>query len=181
MSDTNEKNNSIIKIALNLMGACMIAGIIIGTTYYFTAPIAAKKSAELKIQAMQELVKDAQKFDAVPGKDGWYAAKKDGKTIAYIVPSESKGYGGIIKMLVAIKTDGTVINYTILSHNETPGLGDNATRDKFKNQFNGKTEEHLVVVKDPSNKQDVQAITGATITSRAVTKAVKEAVQNVKK
>lgn len=181
MTNMNENsNNSIVKVALNLTVACLISGVIIGLTYYFTSPIAKEKNVMLKTQAMQALVKDAQAFKPVEGKAGWYEAVKGGKAIAYVVPSESRGYGGSIKMLVAITPDGTVLNYDILSHNETPGLGDNATKEKFKNQFQGMSENNLVVVKDPSDIQHVQAITGATITSKAVTKGVKEAGQVVK-
>lgn len=128
---------------------------------------------------MKELVSDADNFKAVPDKEQWFAAEKGGKVIAYVVPSESKGYGGEIKMLVAISTDGKVIDYNILSSNETPGLGDNASKEPFRSQFKGKKEANLTVVKDPSDKEDIQAMTGATISSRAVTLAVKNAVNEV--
>ena len=82
-------------------------------------------------------------------------------------------------MLVAVTTDGKVIDYNILTSNETPGLGDNAAKEPFRSQFKGKQAEDLTVVKDPSNKEDIQAMTGATISSKAVTKAVKEAVEEV--
>lgn len=82
-------------------------------------------------------------------------------------------------MLVAVDTKGQVIGYNILTHNETPGLGDKTTKSQFKDQFKGKDIDHLVVTKDPSNKDDVQAITGATISSRAVTNGVHQAVEQV--
>ena len=82
-------------------------------------------------------------------------------------------------MLVAVSPDGKVIDYNILSANETPGLGDNAAKEPFKSQFKDKTAEALTVVKDPSNKENIQAMTGATISSKAVTKGVKEAVEEV--
>jgi Na+-translocating ferredoxin:NAD+ oxidoreductase subunit G len=180
MSDTHiKKQDSTFKIAINLILACLISGLIIGIVYFITAPIAAEKSEMLKQQAMKDLVKDAETFKEVPDKDQWFAAEKDGKVIAYVVPSESKGYGGAIKMLVAVTSDGRVIDYNILSANETPGLGDNAAKEPFKSQFKEKQAEALTVVKDPSNKENIQAMTGATISSKAVTKAVKEAVETV--
>ena len=106
-----------------------------------------------------------------------YEARKGEATIAYIIPSETKGYGGSIKMLVAVSPDEKVLNYTILSANETPGLGDKAGTEAFESQFRGKDEAHLKVVKDPSDKADILAITGATITSKAVTLGVKEALE----
>ena len=133
-----EKKYSIFQIAMNLTAACFISGAIIAGTYYVTAPIAAQKAIMLKNDAMKALVKDADNFKTVDGKKDWYAAQKSGKTIAYVVPAESKGYGGAIKMLVAVTTDGKVIDFNIISANETPGLGDNASKPKFRDQFNGK-------------------------------------------
>ena len=172
-----EKKYSVFQIAMNLTAACFISGAVIAGTYYVTAPIAAQKAIVLKNDSMKSLVKDAEGFKPVDGKKDWYAAEKDGKAIAYVIPSESKGYGGVIKMLVAVTPDGKVIDFNITAHNETPGLGDNANKPKFRNLFNGKKAENLEVTKDPSQTDKIQAMTGATISSRAVTKGVKEAVE----
>lgn len=174
-----EKEYSIFQITFNLAIACLIAGIIIAITYYITAPIAAEKVIELNNQSMRSLVKDADTFSKIEGKEGWYTALKDDKKIAYIVPSESKGYGGAIKLLVAITPDGKVIDYSVVSFNETPGLGDGIIKDSFRERFNGKKSSQLIVVKDPSKTENIQAISGATISSRAVTKGIKEAVDKV--
>lgn len=112
-----------------------------------------------------------------PAKKDTYFAQKDGKTIAYVIPTEPKGYGGPIKLLTAVSLDGSVMDYTMLEHNETPGLGDNASKPKFRGQFKGKKLDHLEVTKDPSKTDLIQAMTGATISSRAVTRGVKEAVE----
>lgn len=175
-----EKKYSIFQIAMNLTAACFISGAVIAGTYYVTAPIAAQKAIVLKNDSMKALVKDADNFKPVDGKKDWYAAEKGGQPIAYVIPSETKGYGGTIKMLVAVEKDGKVIDFNIVSHNETPGLGDNASKPKFKDQFNGKKLENLEVTKDPSQTDKIQAMTGATISSRAVTKGVKEAVDQYK-
>ncbi len=174
-----EDNNSIFKVAFNLIMACFISGCVIGVVYFVTAPVAAQKAEIMKQDSMKELVKDADSFKPVPGKENWFEAQAGGKTIAYVVPGESKGYGGRIKMLVAVNKDGKVIDYSILEHNETPGLGDNASKPAFRSQFRDKTSEQLVVVKDKAKVDNIQAMTGATISSRAVTKAVKGAVDEV--
>ncbi|MEG6584535.1 FMN-binding protein [Dendrosporobacter sp. 1207_IL3150] len=175
---SHTEDNSIIKIALNLTAACFLSGVIISSTYAFTAPIAAQEAIKLKNQAMKELVASAETFTPVEGKQDWYMAIKDGKVIAYVVPTESKGYGGTIKMVAAISPEGRALDYKILFHNETPGLGDKAAHDKFRKQFFGKAAEDLEVVKIP-NEKNIQALTGATITTRAVTKGIKEAVEQV--
>ncbi len=175
----DEKNNSIFKIALNLTMACFVSGLIISGVYFITADAAAQKAVDMKNAAMKALVQDADKFNPVEGKEGWFKAEKDGKTIAYIVPSESKGFGGPIHFLVAVTSDGKVLNYDIIKHNETPGLGDKGGQDPFKSQLIGKKAENLKVVKDPSDKENIQAMTGATISSKAVTNGIKEAVEAV--
>ncbi len=178
MSHGHEENSSIFKIGINLTIACLLSGVIISGVYAITAPAAAQSRIDLKNKAMKELVADAKEFKPIEGKTDWYLAMKDGKILAYVVPAETKGYGGAIKMVTAITTDGKVIDYKILSHNETPGLGDKASEDFFRKRFHGKGAEDLEVVKVPSEK-NIQALTGATISSRAVTKGIKEAVEEV--
>lgn len=174
-----KKENSVFKIALNLTVACIISGIIISIVHFFTADIAAAKQDELNFLALKELVTEAEQYASVDGKVDWYTATKDGELLAYIVPAESKGYGGPIKMLVAVGPDNKVLNYTILESKETPGLGDKAEKAPFNEQFVGKTSSELEVTKDANNKVNIQAISGATITSNAVTVAVKNAVDEV--
>jgi len=86
------------------------------------------------------------------------------------------GYSGNITMMVGIDSEGTVVGLEILSHAETPGLGDKITREEFKGQFKGKTLQGV----DWRVKKDGGAfdqITGATISPRAVVKAVHKGLQ----
>ncbi len=180
MSGHVEKQYNVIEIAMNLFFACLVSGVILAATYYFTAPIAIEKAEIIKNETMQSLVKDADKFVPVKGKLDWYEAQKSGKAIAYVVPADSKGFGGEIKMLVAVDMKGKIIDYDILKHNETPGLGDNANKEPFKENIIGKDDTKLEVTKDPAEKDLVQAMTGATISSKAVVKGIKEAELEVK-
>ena len=104
-----------------------------------------------------------------------YTAEKGGKIIGYCVVNFQKGYGGDVKVMTGVNADGTVNKVTILEHGETPGLGAKSTDDAFKGQYIGKTAGEITVVKNSPGASDVQAISGATITSNAVTKAVNEA------
>jgi len=175
----SESKNSIFKIASNLMAACFISGLVIGAVYFVTAPVAAQKAIERKENALKELVPEADHFAELDAHEGWYRAEQGGEAIGYIVPAQTKGYGGEIKLLVAITPDEHVIDYKILAHNETPGLGDNAAKEPFRGKLRGKDAAHLEVTKDKNNTEDVQAMTGATISSRAVTRGVKSAVTAV--
>ena len=69
------------------------------------------------------------------------------------------------------------MDYTVLEANETPGLGDRGAKSPFKDQFKGKKLENLEVTKEAGVKDKIQAMTGATISSRAFTLGVKQAVQ----
>jgi electron transport complex protein RnfG len=160
------------KITLNLTMATLLAGIIIGIVFYFTAPIAEIQRVKQKEQSMKELVPDAASFVEVEGKTEWFKAEKDGKVIAYLVLTHQKGFDGHIKLFVAVSPDKKVLGYKVLSHRETPGLGDQAFKPKFAGQFTGKGVENMELVKIQEEGK-ILAITGATITSRAVTIAVK--------
>jgi electron transport complex protein RnfG len=175
----HEKKYSIFQIAMNLTVTCLVSGAIIAATYFITAPVAVKTAAKIKTDSMKSLVTDAQTFNPVKNKKEWFSAEKDGKIIAYVVPAESKGYAGAIKMLVSVSPQGKIINFDILESKETPGLGDNANKDPFKKQFKGKPAKDLLVVKDATKVDNIQAMTGATISSKAVTKGIKEAVEQV--
>ncbi len=173
----HEKEFSIVKVALNLFFACIISGVIIGIVFFLSNPYAIISAERMETEAMQSLVPEASSFVDVPGKEGWKIAESGAEKLAYIIPVEPKGFAGAIHMLVAVSKDGAVLNYAITIHKETPGLGDGAEKPKFKDQFIGKTAESLEVTKNPNDKDKIQAMTGATITSRAVTKGIKEAVE----
>jgi len=172
MTHTDHNNNSMFKITLNLTMAALLAGIIIAIVYYFTAPIAEVQRIKMKEQSMKDLVPDAASFIEIDGKHEWFKAEKDGKVIAYLVLTHQKGFDGHIKLFVAATPEKKIIGYKVLSHKETPGLGDVAFKPKFASQFTGKGVESLELVKIQEEGK-ITAITGATITSRAVTTAVK--------
>lgn len=174
-----KKKNDIFKITFNLAVTCLVSGAILALAYFFTNPIAVQKAKAMETESMRALVTSADSIDAVKGQSGMYEATSGGKAVAYIVSVAPKGYGGPIDMLVAVSPDGKVLNFSITSSNETPGLGSKASEPAFKDQFAGKTSEDLAVTKDKSNTQNIQAMTGATISSKAVTKGVKEAVDEV--
>lgn len=172
MAHSEHNNNSMFKVTLNLTMAALLSGIIIAVVFYFTAPIAEIQRVKMKEQSMKELIPDATSFVEIEGKHEWFKAEKDGKAIAYLVLTHQKGFDGHIKMFVAATPERKVIGYKVLSHKETPGLGDVAFKEKFSSQFTGKGVENMELVKIQEEGK-ILALTGATITSRAVTTAVK--------
>lgn len=172
----------IIKIALNLVVIYLIGGAILAAVYAKTSPIIFKNNEEAKKQALKELIPEA---DEIKKLGDWtihekhaeyFIAKKGDETIGYIIQSFGKGYSSYINTLVAVDKDFVVQKINILGHAETPGLGDEIETESFKRQFKGKDLEHLKVLKTETTEY-IQAISGATISSRAVTEdAVKKGV-----
>jgi len=172
----------ILKITLNLVLICAAAGVILSATWAVTDPVRVAKEAQEREEALKALVPDADSIKPVrdvkiADKDGTiYRAEKAGKPIGYVVLSYGRGYASFIKVLVAVDLDGKVAGIDVLSHGETPGLGDQITQPSFKDRFKGKLAEDLVVVKGETT-HGIQAISGATISSRGATRAVKDAVE----
>jgi electron transport complex protein RnfG len=110
-----------------------------------------------------------------------YPAKKDGELIGYAVNTyTNEGFSGYINLMVGFKTDGTIINISVLTQKETPGLGTKMADPGFKDQFNDKNpaDFQLKVKKDGG---PVDAITAATISSRAFCDAVERAYNTLQK
>lgn len=174
-----------IKITVSLVVTFVVAGLIMAVVFANTAPIMAKamekekKEALTKLMPEAENIKEAGKWEPA-GKHGeYYDAQKDGHTIGYLASTFGKGYSSYISILVAVDPDIKVKQISILSHGETPGLGDEIEKEYFKKKYEGKTLEQLEVVKIEGTDK-VLAISGATISSRAVTRGVKEAVSFLK-
>ncbi|MDA8433174.1 MAG: RnfABCDGE type electron transport complex subunit G [Nitrospiraceae bacterium] len=173
----------IVKITLNLVIVYLIGGLILSLVYAKAAPQIYKNNEETEKKALKELMPDADSVEKMgewephekPAK--YFVAKKNGQVIGYIVQSFGKGYSSFINTFIAVDTNFTVEKIKVLSHNETPGLGDGIEEPWFQAQFKGKTLDHLKVIKGET-KDDIQALSGATISSRAVTEdAVKHGVE----
>jgi electron transport complex protein RnfG len=110
-----------------------------------------------------------------------YPAKKDNTIVGYAINTNTKkGFSGNISLMAGFKPDGTIINITVLEQKETPGLGNKMAEPPFKNQFNDKNpaQYKLKVKKDGG---PVDAITAATISSRAFCDAVQRAYNALQK
>jgi electron transport complex protein RnfG len=172
----------IIKVTLNLVIVYLIGGFILAFVYANASPKIFKNNEEAKKLALKKLMPDADDIkklgDWTPHEKHaeYYVANKGGQAIGYVVQSFGKGYSSYIDTLIAVDKEFKVRNISILHHGETPGLGDEIETDWFKNQFKDKSLDHLKVIKGET-KEDIQAISGATISSRAVTEdAVKNGV-----
>ncbi len=107
-----------------------------------------------------------------------FKSLKGGEVIGRVYSVESKGYGGVISIAVGIDNTGKTTGVKIVSHSETPGLGSKTQDEPFISQLVGiAPKEALTVVKVSSGKKEaIDAVSGATISSKAVVKAVQEAI-----
>lgn len=122
--------------------------------------------------ALERIFADATEFTAFEHEGRmFYRAIRDGEHIGSAVIAEGEGYGGPMEVLVGVDTDGAVVGLEVLDHDETPGLGDVVTEDEFLSQFHGKSEADPIEVDD-----DIDNITGATVSVEAVAEAVRAAL-----
>jgi electron transport complex protein RnfG len=177
----------ILKITLNLVVIYLIGGLILAVVYARTSPVMFKNAVIEKEAALKKLMPDADKIEKIGDwsihekHSEYFVAKKGDNIIGYIIQSFGKGYSSYINTLIAVDKDFRVQRINVLGHAETPGLGDEIETDSFKNQFKDKDVEHLKVLKTETTEY-IQAISGATISSRAVTEdAVRNGVDFLKK
>ena len=131
----------------------------------------------------------AEKFEMVDNEfnvedctvDRVYKAKdSSGKVVGVCTIIETKGYDSGLKSAVGVDSEGKVTGVEIISHKETPGLGANAEKEEFRSQYVGKPGK-ISVVKSNADKNEINAISGATMTSNGVTRSVNGALEIAKK
>ena len=178
-----KNREDIIKPVGVLLAICIIIPLALSVTNKVTAKKIAELEAANSKKNMQSLI-DADNFEECEnGEITYYAAINGGKTAAYIFTESSKGYGGDVSVMTAIKPDGTVAGVAILDvSGETPGLGQNAAKESFFSQYIG-LKKGVSVLKNGAKAEnnEVDAVTGATITSTAVTRAVNKARDDFEK
>ena len=170
--------SNLTNMVLVLGLTCLLCSAVLGGAYVLTKEPIDKAAAEKTNQAISQVLPH---FTAVEyNEDGHYYKATDGDNlVGYAIESTVVGFGGPLSLIVGVTPDGVVYNTSVLSHSETPGLGAKCTTDaKFMGQWKGfdPSIKKLSVKKDGG---DVDAITASTITSRAYTEAVKNAVNAV--
>lgn len=190
--------NKIIKNTLMLTAITVAAGLLLGLVYEITSAPILTAQEEAKQKAYKAVLSEADSFEEykdfnageiaeVLAEEGYtgeditgvaVASNKSGDDIGYVVTSVSHdGYGGDIEVSVGIQKDGTVEGIEMLSITETAGLGMKAADAEFKDQFKNKKVEKFSYTKTGEKGEDkIDALSGATITTSAVTNAVDAAL-----
>ena len=175
-------SKGMLKTGLFLFVVAAISGILLAFTQNLTAPVIEKNQKELEERAQKKVLPSFRFSEEL-------TSEKDGKKITYKVGYDKKGnitgalfkvapkgFGGQIHTMVGIDKDGRVVNYEILSLTETPGLGNKLKSDDFSGKFRKLLQSdnlsEFKVIKDGGK---VDAITAATISSRAFCSGIQEA------
>ncbi len=183
----------ILKDAFALLMITLVAGILLGFVYSITKEPIAQQEQLTKERSCQEVFADAATFEndtedleaaTAAMKAAGYEVQtlseilvaKDGSgnTLGYVLSLvDPEGYGGDISFMMGIRLDGTLNGISILSIGETAGLGMNADTDAFKSQFANKKVEKFTFTKTGSTSDsEIDALSGATITTTAITNGV---------
>ncbi|MDX9945899.1 MAG: RnfABCDGE type electron transport complex subunit G [Bacteroidales bacterium] len=177
-------------MAVSLTLIAMVSSALLGFVYEMTKEPIALSNLNKKLNAIKQVVPDFtnnpnDEMFLLPTGEGdsleVYPAKKDNEIIGYAVNTyTNRGFSGNITLMAGFRPDGTIINVTVLEHKETPGLGTKMAEPEFKDQFTNKNpaDFRLSVKKDGG---PVDAITAATISSRAFCDAVQRAYNTLQK
>ena len=175
----------IIRNTLILTIITVVAGLGLGLVYEVTKEPIARTEEQAKKEAWQTVFSDVslEDFKAADKTVSDLGIKATVDEVCeaadegYVVTvTDKEGYGGDIQITVGVTKDGTVSGVSILSISETAGLGMRATEAKFQEQYVGKNTDKFYVSKDGGEGEPIDAISGATITSRAFTGAVNTAI-----
>ena len=190
--------NKIVKNTLILTAITVVSGLLLGVVYGITKEPIAEAQENTKQEAYRSVLSDASSFETMEDFDAADAASileengyssdeitevaegidDSGETVGYVVNVMShEAYDGDLEVSVGIAADGTVKGIGMLSISETAGLGMKADEAEFKDQFKDKNVEKFTYTKSGESGDDkIDAISGATITTNAVTNAVDSAL-----
>lgn len=170
---------------LRLVGIVTLVSVIaawsLAYTYTVTRPIIDRKRNEKTIQTIAAVLprfdnRPEQESVKIPNEKGgameFYVARKNGQPAGVAFKSFAPGYGGMISLIIGVTPEGKVYDVKILSQNETPGLGNKIASEDFTRQFQGKGLADRWDVKKQGGEFD--QITAATVSSRAVIRAIQE-------
>ena len=178
------------KLGLNLLIISAVAALLLAFTNNVTADTIAKRNEQANAEARKLVLESAQDFEEVKDvktdnskgvevSEIYEAKDASGNTVGYTLKVLPSGYGGTIELMVGIDSaKGRVSGINVVSNSETAGLGAKSTDPEFSDQYKGKPLEELSVLKNGTpGDTEIKAISGATITSTAVTNGVDAAIE----
>ena len=190
------QSREIISVSFRLFIITAVTTLCLALVNSMTAGVIKANAEKAQLEAQKEVLPDALEFKKTDASEknipegtkngvrieSLNVGIANGNGVGYIATMISNaGYGGDIKVMVGIDSDGSVTKVKILQSSETAGLGQNASKPEFINQFNGKSGSLSVVKNKAADGEngEIAAISGATVTSRAVTSCVNAALELV--
>ena len=178
------------KLGLNLLIISAVAALLLALTNSVTASTIAQRNEQANAEARKLVLEYAQDFEQVKDvktdnskgvevSEIYEAKDASGNTVGYTLKVLPSGYGGTIELMVGIDSaKGQVSGINVVSNSETAGLGAKSTDPEFSDQYKGKPLEELSVLKNGTpGDTEIKAISGAPITSTAVTNGVDAAIE----
>ena len=189
MGEQNKQKNTIIKDAVALFVITLVAGLLLGLVNQVTKEPIAASQQKAKNEAYEKVFLENHQFqensqiqeqltggtfDGAEISEILEAKDSNGNVTGYVMNLVAKeGYGGEIVIAAGVLKDGTLTGISILSHSETAGLGAKCTEESFTTQFKGlKGPEISYSQSGKSQENEFDAISGATITSKAIMKGI---------
>ncbi len=180
-----------IKLGLILLIFTVIAAGILGGLHLQTEGIIEEVQIQENNEARQEVLSDGEDFEEMDKSIFDEAVKNSphveeiyegldgsGELVGYTIKTSLNGYSGPIVVMTGIDLEGVILGMKVVSNTETPGLGANASNPEFQDEFAEKSaDSDIELVKNNPGDEEVEALTGATITSQAVTDSVNEAIK----
>jgi electron transport complex protein RnfG len=178
-----EEVREMMSPALRLFAICLATAFCLAFIYDITKDTIAMRNQQAAEEQRMQVQSAADSFEKI---EGWedqdetglvkevHAAYSGDKFIGYVFSTVSSGYGGDIAVTVGVGSDSTITGITVGENQETPGLGGKVANEKFTSQYAGKDisrEIKIVTGKDPA-ENGIQAVSGATISTNAVNRAV---------
>jgi len=164
---SSAKNDFVMPIVV-LAVICLVMTALLAVTNNFTEPVITQASLERAQAARSEIIPEAEEFVLVEAEGLPDTVKEVYSTTndcGYIFMLTAVGYGGDMDLICGIDNEGKIISVKTLAHGETKGMGSKTTEEPFRNQFVGKD----------ASLEGVDAITGATISSKAYLGAIADA------
>ena len=179
----------IVRLAVTLLAITAVTALLLGIVNYFTAPVIQQIQDEKKAAAMSAVLQ-AEEYPKVEGfvpaastsaagtgtVAALYEAVQGGNTLGYVAEVTANGFGGAVSMVVGVTTDGAVTGVSVIDHSETQGVGSKVVNSQeVLSRFAGLSGE--ITVNSGENKID--GVSGATVSSKAVTAGVNAALAAV--
>ena len=174
----------IFKLTATLTVVALLCSSLLAFVYVVTKEPIAKTAAAGKLAAVSAVMPEGSETPERRTFEGieYYVASRNGQPAGYAFEGAShNGYGGDVVLMVGISASGTLVNFEILQASETPGLGTKMGDESFRAPLRGRSVGNVEKWKVKKDGGEIDAITAATISSRACAECIRDAIEKYRK